>query len=70
MVADVFRAVKRLNAEGMTILPVAQNARLSPEAAHRAAVLEQGRIVKQGIAADLANDPVIADHYIGQAAAI
>lgn len=69
IVADVFRAVKRLNAQGMTILLVEQNARLALETAHRAAVLEQGRIVRQGMAADLANDPVIADHYFGQAAA-
>lgn len=68
IVADVFKALRRLNAEGMTILLVEQNAKLALETAHRAAVLEQGRIVQQGLAADLANDPVIADHYFGQSA--
>jgi branched-chain amino acid transport system ATP-binding protein len=68
IVADVFRAIRRLNAEGMTIVLVEQNARLALDTAHRAAVLEHGRIVQQGLAADLANDPVIADHYFGQAA--
>jgi branched-chain amino acid transport system ATP-binding protein len=69
VVADVFRALERLNAEGMTLLLVEQNARLALQTAHHAAVLEQGRIVQQGVARDLANDPVIADHYFGQAAA-
>jgi branched-chain amino acid transport system ATP-binding protein len=67
VVADVFRALKRLNDEGMTMLLVEQNARLALQTAHHAAVLEQGRIVKEGLARDLANDPVIADHYFGQA---
>ncbi|HSV79569.1 MAG TPA: ABC transporter ATP-binding protein [Ramlibacter sp.] len=68
IIAEVFRALRRLNDEGMTILLVEQNARLALQTAHHAAVLEQGRIVQQGIAKDLADDPVIADHYFGQAA--
>ena len=66
IVAGVFRALKRLNEQGMTILLVEQNARLALQTAHRAAVLEQGRIVQQGVASDLASDPVIVDHYFGQ----
>jgi branched-chain amino acid transport system ATP-binding protein len=66
IVADVFRALRRLNETGMTILLVEQNARLALQTAHRAAVLEQGRIVQQGPASELAKDPVIADHYFGQ----
>jgi branched-chain amino acid transport system ATP-binding protein len=67
IIKDVFRALVQLNREGMTILLVEQNARLALQTAHRAAVLEQGRIVHQGVASDLANDPVIADHYFGRA---
>jgi branched-chain amino acid transport system ATP-binding protein len=66
IVSDVFSALKRLNEEGMTILLVEQNARLALQTAHRAAVLEQGRIVQQGLASDLAEDPVVAAHYFGQ----
>lgn len=66
IVQDVFRALVKLNQEGMTILLVEQNARLALQTAHRAAVLEQGSIVHQGHAADLANDPLIADHYFGR----
>ncbi len=68
IIADVFRAIRQLNAEGMTIFLVEQNARLALETAHRAAVLEQGRIVKQGDADDLAHDPEVEEHYFGQAA--
>jgi branched-chain amino acid transport system ATP-binding protein len=70
IVKDVFRALQRLNAEGLTILLVEQNAKLALATAHRAAVLEQGRLVHEGEAAVLANDPVIADHYFGRAGAI
>lgn len=66
--ADVFRAIRRLNAEGMTIFLVEQNARLALETAHRAAVLDHGRIVKQGDASVLANDPQVEEHYFGRAA--
>lgn len=68
IIADVFRAIQQLNQEGMTIFLVEQNARLALETAHRAAVLEQGRIVKQGDADLLAHDPEVEEHYFGQAA--
>ena len=66
VIKEVFKALVQLNREGMTILLVEQNARLALQTAHRAAVLEQGRVVQQGLAADLADDPVIADHYFGR----
>jgi branched-chain amino acid transport system ATP-binding protein len=70
IIKDVFRALVQLNREGLTILLVEQNAKLALQTAHRAAVLEQGRIVHQGQAAELADDPVIADHYFGRAAGL
>ncbi|MGQ2996738.1 ABC transporter ATP-binding protein [Variovorax sp.] len=70
IIKEVFRALVQLNREGMTILLVEQNARLALQTAHRAAVLEQGRIVHEGMARELANDPVIADHYFGRAGLI
>lgn len=66
IIADVFHAIRQLNDEGMTIFLVEQNARLALETAHRAAVLEQGRIVKVGSAEVLANDPEIEEHYFGR----
>lgn len=67
IIADVFRAIEQLNHEGMTIFLVEQNARLALQTAHRAAVLEQGRIVKEGDADALAHDPEVQEHYFGQA---
>jgi branched-chain amino acid transport system ATP-binding protein len=69
IVREVSDAMIRLNREGLTILLVEQNARLALETAARAAVIEQGRIVHQGEAATLANDPIVADHYFGRAPA-
>jgi branched-chain amino acid transport system ATP-binding protein len=63
IIGDVFRSIKRLNEEGMTIFLVEQNARLALDTAHRAPVLEQGRIVKQDDTAALAHDPDVAEHY-------
>ncbi|MES2533869.1 MAG: ABC transporter ATP-binding protein [Pseudomonadota bacterium] len=70
IIKDVFRALVQLNREGLTILLVEQNARLALQTANQAAVLEQGRIVQQGPAAELAEDPAIADHYFGRAGLI
>jgi branched-chain amino acid transport system ATP-binding protein len=70
IIKEVFNALVQLNQEGLTILLVEQNARLALQTSHRAAVLEQGRMVQEGDAADLAEDPIIADHYFGRAGLI
>ena len=67
IVREVFDALIRLNRGGLTILLVEQNAKLALQTAHNAAVIEQGRIVHQGAASDLIDDPVVADHYFGRA---
>jgi branched-chain amino acid transport system ATP-binding protein len=69
IIREVFDALIKLNRQGLTILLVEQNAKLALETANRAAVIEQGRIVHHGEAAALLNDPVVADHYFGRAAA-
>ncbi|MGV6871943.1 ABC transporter ATP-binding protein [Pseudochelatococcus sp. B33] len=66
VVGEVFQALRRLSREGLTIFLVEQNARLALQTAHRAAVLEQGRVVMTGKASDLADDPLVADHYFGR----
>ena len=66
IIDEVFKALRRLNDQGLTILLVEQNARLALQTAHHAAVLEQGRIVQYGVADDLAKDPVIEDLYLGR----
>ena len=63
----VLAALGELNREGLTILLVEQNARAALRATNHGFVLEQGRIVHQGPSADLARDPDVIAHYLGQA---
>ncbi|MET0340884.1 MAG: ABC transporter ATP-binding protein [Polyangiales bacterium] len=65
MVSEVFRIVRMLNARGTTILLVEQNVLSSLKISQRAYVLESGRIVTQGAAADLLHDPRIRQAYLG-----
>ncbi len=69
IIREVFDALIRLNRDGLTILLIEQNAKLALQTARNAAVIEQGRIVHRGPAADLANDPTVADHYFGRSSA-
>ena len=66
IIAQVFEALSDLKKEGLTILLVEQNANQALAASDRTYVLEQGRIVHQGLSSVLANDPEIAMHYLGQ----
>ncbi|MGE5189949.1 MAG: ABC transporter ATP-binding protein [Gemmatimonadota bacterium] len=65
VVADIFRIVREINAEGTTVLLVEQNVRQALSVSHDAYVLETGRIVHSGRSADLMNDPKIKDAYLG-----
>jgi branched-chain amino acid transport system ATP-binding protein len=56
IVRDVFRVVSRMRDEGMSVLLVEQNARLSLEISDRAYVLDDGAVVYSGSARDLAAD--------------
>ncbi len=64
-VERVFDAIRRLVAEGLTLLLVEQNVRQALATAARAYVLEVGRIVRAGTAAELAGDPAVRDAYLG-----
>ncbi|HMN76037.1 MAG TPA: ABC transporter ATP-binding protein [Burkholderiaceae bacterium] len=65
MVAEVFRVVRELHAQGMTILLVEQNVAASLQIADRACVLENGRIVLEGTGASLLDDPRVKEAYLG-----
>ena len=58
LVKEVFRALKEINAAGTTILLVEQNAHMALQVADRGYVLENGRIVLQGQAVELARDQI------------
>jgi branched-chain amino acid transport system ATP-binding protein len=66
LVAEIFDRIKALNTElGTTVLVVEQNARRALEIADHAYVMENGRIVLEGPAAELASNPDVQEFYLG-----
>ncbi len=65
IVQEVFRIVRRLNEEGLTILLVEQNVMASLRIAHRAYVLENGRIELSGTSNELLSDDRVRQAYLG-----
>ncbi len=65
LVDEIFEIIKRINADGTTILLVEQNAFKALSIADRAYVLETGNIIKEGNAADLINDDSVKNAYLG-----
>jgi branched-chain amino acid transport system ATP-binding protein len=61
----IAEAIRTLNRDGLPILLVEQNARMALSLAHRAYVLETGRLVLEGVASDLAGDPRVIAAYLG-----
>lgn len=65
LVGTIFRAIKEINEQGMTILLVEQNANLALKVSHRAYVLTNGEITLQGLSAELLSNPEIKKAYLG-----
>ena len=65
VVQEVYRQLKRLSAQGMTVLMVEQNARLAFELASQAYVMEQGSVVAHGPTEELAQSVHVRNAYLG-----
>jgi branched-chain amino acid transport system ATP-binding protein len=66
LVEEIFNIIRRLNSErGTTILLVEQNAQAALQVAHRAYVLETGKIIISGPADALLHDPRVIEAYLG-----
>jgi branched-chain amino acid transport system ATP-binding protein len=65
MVAELFACIRRIHAEQVTILLVEQNVHQALDLADRAYVLENGRTVRTGTAAELLADDAIQAAYLG-----
>lgn len=65
LVNEVFRIIQDIQRQGVTILLVEQNARKALQIADYAYVLERGKIVKEGSAAELQNDQEVIAAYLG-----
>jgi branched-chain amino acid transport system ATP-binding protein len=65
LVKENFAVIRRVNQSGVTVLLVEQNVRQTLAIAHRGYVLSQGRVVAQGDAAALRDDPEVQRAYFG-----
>lgn len=66
LVEEIFEIVKNINQQGTTVLLVEQNAYMALQIAHRAYVLETGRIVLSGTSAEVQANPQIRSAYLGE----
>ena len=65
LVTELFGIISKINEEGISILLVEQNAQRALRLAHRAYVLENGRITREGPGQELLGDPYIRSAYLG-----
>lgn len=65
LVDEIFAAVKQIRQNGVTVLIVEQRLSESLEISDRAYVLQTGRVVLSGSAADVKTDPEVRKHYLG-----
>src|SRR5882672_5936411 len=65
IVVELFRVIRRVNAAGVAVLLVEQNVAVALGIAHRAYVLEEGRIVAEGEPRELTSQPHIQRAYLG-----
>lgn len=66
IVVKIFDVIRQLNAEGMSILLVEQNARMALKLAHRGYVMETGAITMSDSGEKLLADPRVQDAYLGE----
>lgn len=65
LVKEIFRIIRDVNRNGVTVLLVEQNAKMALEIANRAYVLETGTIKMEGEATELANNIEVRKAYLG-----
>ncbi|HVP20921.1 MAG TPA: ABC transporter ATP-binding protein [Anaerolineaceae bacterium] len=65
LVEQIFDIIQDINHQGTSILLVEQNAQMALSIANRGYVMETGRVVLEGKADDLLNDPMVQSAYLG-----
>jgi branched-chain amino acid transport system ATP-binding protein len=65
IVEEVFARLKEINRAGVTIVLVEQNVKAALAIADRAVILVEGQLRHEGPAATLADDPIVAELYLG-----
>ncbi len=66
VVQDIFKIIRTINEQGMTVLLIEQNANMALKIADYAYVLETGNITKHGTGAELLADESIKEAYLGK----
>lgn len=65
VVQGIFEIIKQINSAGTTVLLIEQNANMALHVAHRAYVIENGKISMEGTGAELLNDEKVRAAYLG-----
>ncbi|TSA88101.1 ABC transporter ATP-binding protein [Deinococcus detaillensis] len=65
IVLEIFKIIKELNAQGVTILLVEQNAKLAMQTSHRTYVMEAGQVTFSGLSSELVGDERVLHAYLG-----
>jgi branched-chain amino acid transport system ATP-binding protein len=65
IVRKIFQIIREINASGTTVFLVEQNAHMALTIAHRAYVLQTGRVIKSDVASKLLEDPDVKKAYLG-----
>ena len=65
LVQDIFRMIRKVNEEGVTVLLVEQNVKQTLAMCHRAYVLENGRIVMEGSGTELLENEKVKEAFLG-----
>ena len=66
LVREIFRKIRKLSEDGLTVLLVEQNARMALEVSDRGYVLETGRIVLEGTTEELSGNGEVQRAYLGK----
>jgi branched-chain amino acid transport system ATP-binding protein len=66
IVSKIFKIVREINKEGVTVLLVEQNARAALKLSHRGYVFENGRVALEGIGGELLNNEQVRNAYLGE----
>lgn len=66
VVKDIFNIIQTINKEGITVLLIEQNANMALKIAHKAYVIETGKITMEGTGAELLANEVIKEAYLGK----
>ena len=65
LVARIFETIAAINRSGVTVLLVEQNVQRALSVAHRATVIQTGRVAAEGAASDLLGSELVRQAYLG-----